>query len=88
MSFEEPCPTFQLCSELRHAGGGAEGLGQTHHGAAGEQQPQPRALRLPTEMGKSEKSVRRRWWLWVKNRYPVWNLGKWQRRLKSASWWF
>ena len=27
-------------------------------------------------------------WLWVKNRYPKWNLGKWKHGLKSADpWW-
>ena len=28
-------------------------------------------------------------WLWVKNRYPKWNFGKWKHGLKSAvPWWF
>ena len=27
-------------------------------------------------------------WLWVKNRYPKWNPGKWQNGPKPVPWWF
>ena len=49
----------------------------------------PRAERTPIRAQRWRCRQSPLSWLWVKNRYPKWNLGKWKHGLKPAvRWWF